>query len=256
MTKKEMKREYKRKISEIKSVYKKEKRVIKADYAEQKTDYYKRTDKQGVINPPKRPLLEEIGNAITHGLGAIFSVVAYLLMLFSSETTAEILSASIYFFGMLMMFLMSCLYHSFRHGSAVKRVFRRFDYSGIYLLIGATFTPILLCEIGGTFGLVFFIVQWLIIATGITLVGVFGSTRFKALHMTLYITLGWSGLLLIPTLLNALPLFLYILAGGVAYSLGIIPFALRKGASHFIWHFFVLGGAIIQWLGIYLYIYL
>ena len=70
-------------------------------------------------------------------------------------------------------------------------------------------------------------------------------------------TLGWSGLILLPQMMAtnfALPLF--ILLGGVVYSLGIIPFALKKKGAHFIWHFFVLGGAIVQWLGIYLYIYL
>ena len=49
---------------------------------------------------------------------------------------------------------------------------------------------------------------------------------------------------------------LYILGGGVIYSLGIIPFALKKKVSHFIWHFFVLAGAVVQWVGIYLTIYL
>ena len=70
-------------------------------------------------------------------------------------------------------------------------------------------------------------------------------------------TLGWSGLILLPQMMAtnfALPLF--ILLGGVVYSLGIIPLALKKKGAHFIWHFFVLGGAIVQWLGIYLYIYL
>ena len=75
--------------------------------------------------------------------------------------------------------------------------------------------------------------------------------------MTLYVLLGWSALLFIPQMLSAdLAFFLFILLGGVLYSLGIIPFAMKKGCTHFIWHFFVLGGAIVQWLGIYFYLYL
>ena len=54
---------------------------------------------------------------------------------------------------------------------------------------------------------------------------------------------------------NNLPLFLTVLGGGVVYTVGIIPFALKRKGAHFIWHFFVLAGAVLQWLGIYLYLY-
>ena len=138
-----------------------------------------------------------------------------------------------------------------------KRLFRRFDYSSIYLLIGATFAPVLLCFIGGVFGLVFFIVQWAIIVTGIALIGVFGPTRLKYIHNPLYILLGWSAIILMPRMLRDAPeMFYYVLFGGVVYSLGLIPFAIKARVSHFIWHFFVLAGAVVQWVGIYKYIYL
>ena len=256
---------------ELKLQYKTERRQTKHDYRltqkQQKTDYISKRDafraevEQSAdfqkSNPPKRSVLEEIGNAVTHGAGAVFAIVAFILMLSASSTPAQTWSACIYFFGLFVLFSMSCLYHAFRHGSGVKRLFRRFDYSSIYLLIGATFAPILLCKIGGTFGLIFFILQWLIIATGITFIGVFGPSKLKPLHMTLYILLGWSGLLLLPHLITTdFLFFLYILIGGVVYSVGIIPFALKKGCAHFIWHFFVLAGAVVQWIGIYLYIYI
>lgn len=256
---------------ELKLQYKTEKRQAKHAFSEtkkqQKTDYLSKlnacraetqsNDSFQKSNPPKRSVLEEIGNAVTHGAGAVFAIVAFILMLSSSSTPAQIWSACIYFFGLFVLFSMSCLYHAFRHGSGVKRLFRRFDYSSIYLLIGATFAPILLCKIGGTFGLIFFIIQWLIIATGITFIGVFGPSNLKPLHMTLYILLGWSGLFLLPQLITTdFVFFLYILIGGVVYSVGMIPFALKKGCAHFIWHFFVLAGAVVQWIGIYLYIYI
>ena len=257
MTKKEIVQTYKEQKSVLYQTFKTQKAKLNADFNAQLEAYRTQEGKPAVIEPPKRPVLEEIGNSVTHGLGAIFAVVAYILMLISADTAKEVVAASIYFFGLLTMMTMSCLYHAFKHGSTVKRVFRRFDYSSIYLLIGATFAPILLCYIGGTFGTVFLIIQWLIIATGITFVAIFGPAKLKGLHMTLYIVLGWSGLMFFPQMLNGnLGFFLFILLGGVIYSLGIIPFSLKKKSSHFIWHFFVLGGAIVQWLGIYLYIYL
>ncbi len=213
--------------------------------------------KNNKINPPKRSLLEEIGNATTHGVGSLFGITASVLMFIYANRPLEYAGAAVYAFGLVVMFTMSCLYHAFRHGSAVKRLFRRFDYSSIYLLIGATFAPVLLAFFSDIFGFVFFGVQWAIIAAGITFVGVFGPTRLRFVHIPLYVILGWSAIMLMPRMISECPpLFYYILAGGVTYSIGIIPFALKKKISHFIWHFFVLAGAVVQWVGIFLYIYL
>lgn len=208
-------------------------------------------------DPPKRSTLEEIGNATTHGIGSLFAIAAFVLMLCASGDSVERIAAVIYFSGLFLMFTVSCLYHSFKQGSAVKRLFRRFDYSCIYLLIGATFAPILLSHVGGVFGLSYFIVQWTVIIIGVALVSTFGPHRYKAVHIFLYLALGWSGLVLLPELISGSPAFAwYIVGGGAVYSIGIIPYALKKKCSHFIWHFFVLAGAAVQWVGIYLYVYL
>lgn len=253
---KEIKKDYKDKKRKLIKDYKENKKELKNQYKKELQSNYIEENNSKIINPPKRGLLEEIGNAISHGVGSIFSFVALILMLNASDTKIKIFSSIIYFIGLFIMFTMSCLYHSFKYGSHVKRLFRRFDYSCIYLLIGATFVPLLLIYIGGTFGKLFFIIQWIIIITGITLIGVFGPGKIRPLHITLYIVLGWSGLLIIPKMIsNDINLFYYILGGGLIYTIGIIPFALKKKTAHFIWHFFVLLGAIVQWLGIFLYVY-
>lgn len=268
MNKKDLKKNYKTVKRAVKSEYKNNKRAgkreykdslysLKDRYIEDMSSIVTAKGKRAPINPPRRNLLEEIGNAVTHGVGALFSVVAFILMLAFAEGALEYVSASVYFFGLFVMFTMSCLYHAFNHGSAVKRLFRRFDYSCIYLLIGATFAPILLSYVGGRFGIIFFIVQWAVIITGITFVGVFGPGRLRLMHIPLYILLGWCGIMFLPTMLSRDPWFaLYILGGGVIYSLGIIPFVMKKSVAHFIWHFFVLAGAVMQWVGVFLFIYL
>ena len=265
---KEIKKSYRAERRRLKKIFKKEKKLIKKEYkskisslkeryAEDIENSYSASQKKVPINPPKRAILEEIGNAITHGLGSVFAIVSFILMLIYADSANELISASVYFFGSFVMFTMSCLYHAFSYGLAVKRLFRRFDYSSIYLLIGSTFAPVLLYYIGGTFGFVFFLIQWLIISTGITLVGVFGPGRLKYIHNPLYILLGWSALILAPKLISSEPrLFFWILGGGITYSLGIIPFAIKTKVSHFIWHFFVLAGAVLQWIGIFIYVYL
>lgn len=268
MNKKEVKQEYATRKKAYREEYRTAKRELRSDYKEnlsfaaaqrreQMEEVYATAPQKPKLNGPHLTVLEEIGNAVTHGLGSVFSVAALVFMLLHAQTTAERVAAIIYFCGLFILFLVSCLYHSFRYGTAVKRVFRRFDYSSIYLLIGATFAPILLCYVGGVLGLVFFIVQWSIIVTGITLVCVFSPARLRWLHFTLYFVIGWSGLVFLPSMIqNDLALLFWILGGGVVYSLGMIPFAMRVKSSHFIWHFFVLAGAVVQWIGIYQSIYL
>lgn len=262
------KKEYNDKKRKIKSYHRQESRANKKEMRDKLTalkserecaliEAYGMCGKQPPKDPPKRSVLEEIGNSVTHGVGSLFAVVAFVLMLLSSDRAEDYVGAIIYFFGAFVMFTMSCLYHAFRHGSTVKRLFRRFDYSCIYLLIGATFAPPLLSVVGGVFGTVFFIVQWAVIIFGITIVGVFGPTRFRKLHIPLYVILGWSALMLMPSLISSsFALAMWILAGGVIYSVGIIPFVMKSPVSHFIWHFFVLAGAVVQWIGIYQYIYI
>ena len=257
MDKKRIKNDYKSVRREIKSNYRERARFAKAQYRERLLEYELESGKPLPKNPPKRPVLEEIGNAVTHGVGALLAPIALILMLINSTTAREYVAAAVYSFGLLAMFLMSCLYHSFRHGSRVKRVFQRFDYCSIYILIGATFAPILLAYIGDAFGIAFFIVQWAIIAAGISLVGVFGPARLRKLQLPIYMVIGWSGLVFMPRIFSSDPgLAWWMLGGGAVYSLGTIPFALKRGPSHFIWHFFVLAGAIVQWIGVYHYIYL
>ena len=212
--------------------------------------------KRAANEPPKRSILEEVGNSVTHGIGALLGIAGMILLLLKSDTGIRVLSSLVYGICMIVMFLMSCLYHAFRSGSGVKRLWRRFDYISIYLLIGGTFTPLWLVYWGNRAGAVLCIVQWVIIITGVTLVGVFGPGRPKALHLTLFIVLGRCGLIFLPGMTrNNLPLFWTVLGGGVLYTLGIIPFALKKKGAHFLWHFFVLFGALAHWFGIYLFVY-
>ena len=243
-----------RKLAKKRKAKKELKKMMAPIKAEKRArrEYYR-----SLSNPPVRPVLEEIGNAVTHGVGALLAIAALTFLLLNSTSTLEILASCVYGICMFIMMLMSCLYHSFKSGSRVKRIWRRFDYSSIYLLIGGTFAPIYLVYLGNTLGITLFIVQWFFIIVGITFVAVFGPGRFKPFHYTMYFAIGWSGLMFIPDFIkNNINLLWMILIGGLAYTVGMIPFA-KKGSkcSHFIWHFFVLVGALVQYLGILFYIY-
>ena len=213
-------------------------------------------DKLKPNDPPKRSLLEEIGNAVTHGVGALFAVAGLVLLLLKAQTPVGVFCAVVYGVCLLMMFLMSCLYHSFRWGTRVKRIWRRFDYISIYLLIGGTFTPMWLLFWQGQAGTVFCAVQWALILLGVVFVAVFGPGRPRVLHPVLFVVLGWVGLVFLPRMVREnMPLFIFILSGGIVYTVGVIPFALKRRGAHFLWHFFVFFGAVIHWFGIYFFLY-
>ena len=207
--------------------------------------------------PPRLTLGAEIFNAVSHGLGALGAAAALALLLVRSREAAELLASCVYGISMVVMMLMSCVYHAMPAGSQVKRVCRRFDYTSFYLLIGGTFAPILLLYLGGTLGAALFCVQWAVILTGVSLVMIFGPGRWRALHFTLYFLIGWSGLVFLPQMYLHSPVLLgFIFAGGLAYTLGMIPFAGKRKYDHCVWHVFVLAGAALHFAGIYTQIYL
>ncbi len=212
---------------------------------------------------PRRSVLEEVGNAVSHGVGAIFAIIALVLMIQKSTDGLSLAGAIIYGTCFFFQMLFSCLYHSFRGGTKVKRIFRRFDYTSIYLEIGGTCAPLYLIYMvqkmwGLTYGLFFFIIQWTLIIIGITFVCIFGPGRIRGLHFSLFFVLGWSSLLFVPSWIRQdLNLFFWIIMGGVTYTLGMIPFAALKNkkGAHFVWHIVVLTASILMWVGIYKYVF-
>lgn len=206
--------------------------------------------------PPQLTTLEETGNAVTHGIGAVLALVGFILLLLKSDTGLKIMASCFYGISLFLLMLMSCLYHAFKSGSTVKRLWRRFDYASIYLLIGGTFAPLYLVYWGNTLGIILFCIQWALILLGIVILSIFGPGRLKWLHFSLYFVIGWSGLIFIPDWIqNNMPLLWFILIGGVIYTVGMVPFTRDKKYDHFLWHFFVVAGAILHWFGIYMFVY-
>jgi len=213
----------------------------------------------------KQTLGEEIANAISHGVMALFGVVAIVLLLIKSDGPLEVISAIIFGIGMINLYTMSTLYHSLFHKKA-KGVFKRFDHLSIYLLIGGTFAPQLLLLpslqepiiSGFSLGLgpIIFIIQWLLIAIGVVFKSIW-INKFQKVHLFLYLAMGWSGLIFLKQLLAfSQDAFLLVLAGGVAYSVGVIFYVFGKiKYFHFVWHLFTGTGTILHFIAIYLYLY-
>jgi len=122
---------------------------------------------------------------------------------------------------------------------------RRFDHSAIYMLIAATYTPLIIEVKDSFFAIALLIGVWCLAIVGIVLKLALPG-RFDRLAVGLYLAMGWSGLMLYDAVVKALPTVAlrFLIAGGVLYSLGVIFHAWRRlRFQNVIWHCFVLSGA-------------
>ncbi|HOI84482.1 MAG TPA: hemolysin III family protein [Acholeplasmataceae bacterium] len=208
---------------------------------------------------------EEIANAISHGVMAIFGIVALILLVIKADQTIEVVAAIIFGFGIINLYTMSTIYHALFHPTA-KSIFQRFDHLSIYLLIGGTFAPalLLLPELqrplfgisGLGFGPVLFIIQWILILIGVVFKSIW-IKKFAKVHVFIYLAIGWSALIFAQQLLAyEAAAFWLVFAGGVAYSIGVIFYAFPKiKYFHFVWHIFTSIGTVLQFIAIYAYLY-
>jgi len=211
----------------------------------------------------KQTLGEEIANAVSHGVMAIFGLIALILLIMKSQTPVQVIAAFIFGYSIVNLYLMSTLYHALFHKTA-KSVFQRLDHLSIYILIGGTFAPalLLLPDLQKPFlgplglGLCLFIVQWLLIIVGVIFKSIW-IKKFAKLHLFIYLAMGWSALIFIQQLFSYAPgAFWLVFSGGLAYSLGVIFYSFPKiKYFHFIWHIFTGLGTILQFIAIYGFLY-
>lgn len=211
------------------------------------------------IKIPNYTLGEEITNAILHGIGALLSIAALVLcVVFSAihENVYAVVSSCIYGSTLIILYTMSCLYHSFKINNA-KRVFRIIDHCSIFLLIAGTYTPYALVSLNGALGWTVFGIIWGCAILGIVLNAI-DLNRFKKLSMILYIAMGWAIIFAFKTLVSNVSMGgIYLLvAGGIVYTIGAIFYGIGKKLKymHSVFHFFVLSGSILHFFSILLYV--
>ena len=219
---------------------------------EYKKDYGK-LDKK--IELPKYKLGEELVNAISHGVGVLFSITVLILCIVKSSSGLALFSSLFYGISSIILYLMSCLYHSFKPNNA-KRIFRIFDHCSIYLLIAGTYTPLVLLILPVKIGWTIFGIVWSLAIIGITLNSI-DLKKFKVISMILYLSMGWCILFSFKTLWDNMNHFgiLLILLGGIIYTLGSVlyGFGKRKRYMHSIFHIFCLMASVFFFFAIYFY---
>jgi hemolysin III len=206
----------------------------------------------------EQTLGEEIANSITHGIGAALGIAALVLLVVFSAKYGDawrVVSFSIYGATLIILYLASTLYHSMPPGR-VKKFFRIFDHVSIYLLIAGTYTPVALVSMRGGWGWTLFGLIWAMAIGGIVS-RFFLMDRFKALSLIFYVAMGWLAIIAIKPMLTMGPrgLFLWILIGGVSYTLGVVFYLMKRMPFHHaVWHLFVLGGSICHFFGMLLHL--
>jgi len=207
--------------------------------------------------PPHTNLSEILANAITHGIGAVLAVAgAVCLIAASTRGPARlIVSCSVFSGALVLVYLCSTLYHSLVRTRA-RHVFHVLDHSAIYVLIAGTYTPFTLISLRGPLGWALFTVVWSLAVAGVVFKS-FAVDRFAVASALVYLFQGWLVVSVVRSLLHAIGWhgILWLGAGGAAYSLGVIFFALdRVPYFHATWHIFVLAGSVAHYIAIYFYV--
>lgn len=208
---------------------------------------------------PKYTLGEEIVNAITHGVGALFGIVALVLTIIFSvknHNTIGLVSSIIYAVSMIFMFTSSCIYHALSPNIKGKKVMRIIDHCNIYIFIAGCYTPFCLSTIGGSTGWIIFGINWACAVIGVILNSI-NLEKFKVPAFLIYLIMGWMIVFSFKSLsANLAPMGIkLLLLGGIVYTLGAVFYLIgsKKRYIHSVFHVFVLLGAITQFLSILLY---
>lgn len=171
---------------------------------------------------------DEIINTMSHMSGAIFSLLGTVLLIALSASSGKIwhiVAFSIYGFSLIMVFLFSSLHHGINGSEKLNDFFRLFDYLSIFVLIAGTYTPLCLIFSRDTWGWSVFGVVWFLAIMGISIKVIFPSIP-KWFTNTVYVCMGWVGVVLVFHAFKDIGLigFLFILTGGIIYSIGAVIF--------------------------------
>ncbi len=193
-------------------------------------------------------------NTISHALGAILAVFGTIVLISANNNQSfyPVFSIILYSLTLISMLVVSTMYHALNN-SVWKRRLRILDHINIYYLIAGTYTPVALITLIEGNGWLIFYTIWGIAFFG-TLLKLFFTGKYEVLSLILYLVMGWLIVLDFQNLLDhssEMGIQLLIL-GGAFYTIGIIFYAIRRiPYNHFIWHLFVLAGAISHWFFIY-----
>ena len=196
---------------------------------------------------------EELANALTHGAGAVASLVGgtALVVLAAVHGDAwKVVSSAVFSATLVLLYTASTLYHAVRAPGAKARL-KVFDHCAIYLLIAGTYTPFTLLGLRGGWGWSLFGVAWGLAVAGVVF-KLFFTGRFPRLSTALYLAMGWMALVAVVPMVRNLDasVLAWTVAGGLAYTVGTIFYHGRRPYAHAVWHLFVLAGSACHFVAV------
>ena len=211
--------------------------------------------------------IREPGSAITHFIGMLLAVLAAMPLLakagLSGSETA--VNAMMIFMGsMVLLYGASALYHSVVVSERVLKVFRKLDHMMIFVLIAGSYTPVCMIVLGGKSGYTLLAAVWGIAAAGMLIKALWINCP-KWFSSMIYIAMGWVCVFVFGQLFETLSVeaFLWLLAGGIIYTVGGVIYALKLSifnsrhvnfGSHEVFHLFVMAGSICHFIFMYRFV--
>lgn len=195
---------------------------------------------------------EEIANAISHGIGFLLAVASLPVLLMSDTVrgTLSVTAVSVFSATMMLLYLVSAVYHALPHGQ-FKRLFQRLDHASIFLFIAGSYMPFVLGPLRGPWGWSLFGVVWSMAVLGMLAKG-FDRLKHPVISTGLYVAMGWVALVAVVPMVQRIDSggLALLVGGGLSYTLGALFFLLdnRVRYAHFVWHLFVMGGSACHFL--------
>ena len=225
-----------------------------------------KADYDGAV-PERDHLGDLLANAITHGIGAALAIAGAVFLIVESTRGPEfagsalvVTSCSVFASTLVLVYLCSTVYHSLVRTRA-RRVLRILDHSAIYLLIAGTYTPFTLVSLRGPVGWTMFGLVWGLAVAGVVTKSAamekFSRGPLAVVSACVYLLQGWLIVFAVIPLYRAIGVhgMAWLAAGGMAYTIGIVFFALdSRRYFHATWHIFVLAGSIAHYFAVLFYV--
>lgn len=200
-------------------------------------------------------------SGLTHFVGALLAVAGLVALLLraSAGTRWHMVSYAIYGAALIALYTISTLYHWLPLRESAVAVMRKLDHLMIFIFIAATYTPICLTVFRGPWGWTMFGVIWGLAAAGFVTKFVWMHAP-RPLYVGLYIAMGWTALIFMLPLARAISHagLLWLLAGGLLYSIGAVCYTLKRPdpfpgffGFHEVWHLFVMAGSLAHFVMVY-----
>ncbi|MBN1403320.1 MAG: hemolysin III family protein [Opitutales bacterium] len=198
--------------------------------------------------------IEEVMNSVTHALGLVWAITALVLSVVFASLHSDawiIVACAVHGASLILLYLSSFLYHTMRT-IKWKKFFLTWDHACIYVLIAGSYTPFTFGPLRGTTGWIIFGIVWALAIAGVVK-EIFASKRGGLVGSLIYLGMGWICLFaIVPLYFNMTTAgFTLLLVGGVVYSAGVFFYLYRRMKYHHaVWHLFVLGGSVCQWVAV------